>query len=808
MSEERLRELLASGPLLMDGATGHLLFQRGMPAGVCPEAWVLDNPDVIEKMVGEYVAAGSRVVLTPTFGANRIKLGAYGLEHRVGELNRRLAQTARSAAGEALVAGDLSMTGEFVRPIGSLSFEDAVEIYREQIRGLMDGGVDLLFVETMVDLGELRAALIAAREISDLPVICSMTFEESGRTLTGVHPASAVITLQSLGAFAVGCNCSSGPRDMLGVISEMAPYARVPLVAKPNAGVPRVSSGGRAEYSLSPEEFARGCRELLSAGVEILGGCCGTDPVHIRTLARVLDSQRGTEQAAPPRRGGSAAGIVCSSRARVRLDDYRLGLIGERINPSRNRRLSESLAAGEMGVVREYALQQEAAGADLLDINVGSLSAEEGQVIDSVIEVVATRDIPVAVDSADPKVIRRAVRAYPGRALINSISAESDTVDDLLSICRDYGSAFIALPIDDEGIPDSVSARFDILRRLRDRAVGEYGIDPRDILYDCLMLPLSTDEAAAQKTLDLIGRVTEELDGSTVIGLSNLSFGLPARSGLNATFLAMAALRGLRFAIADPCDDAIAETRKAADALLGRDKGLVNYLGNLGCGGPENPPALRDVLARIRFAVLNGLYEGIDGLVAEAAEDHDAEEILDSCLFEAIREVGSRYEQGHLYLPHLIASAQAVENAVAAVETLYPGRESLEGPVVVLATVRGDIHDIGKNLVGMMLRNHGFRVVDLGKDVDSEEILIAVLRERADLVGLSALMTTTAVQMRDTVALIRRRVPACRIMVGGAVITGEFARTIGAHGYAPDAYAAVTLAADLLGAGAKRNEGE
>ncbi|MFP4199838.1 MAG: homocysteine S-methyltransferase family protein, partial [Clostridia bacterium] len=776
MSEARLEEMLLCGPILMDGATGHELFRHGMPSGVCPEDWVLDNPGVVRDLQSRYVAAGSRIILTPSFGANRRKLAEYGLDRDVLGLNRRLAEISRSVAGDALVAGDVSMTGDFVRPTGSLDFEEAVKIYAEQIRGLVQGGIDLVFIETMVDIAEARAALIAARESCELPIICSMTFECDGTTVTGVHPASALITLQSLGAFAVGCNCSTGPADMLGIISEMAPYAEVPLVAKPNAGMPRINAAGDPEYSLNPAEFAREYALLLGAGVEIIGGCCGTHPGHIEALAELDHSLRGR----PPRENGSQRGMVCSPRKRVDLGEDRLRIIGERINPSGNGRLSASLRRGEMQVVREYAIEQEEDGADLLDVNVGSPSSEELELVDAVVEELAAREVPVAIDSADPAVIRRALRRYPGRALVNSISFESEKMDVLMDICREYGAPFIALPIGDEGIPETVEDRLQLLKAIRERAVEEYRIDRDDIVCDCLMLPLSTDPVAATRALRLVELVRGELRAPAVLGLSNLSFGLSNRSALNATFLAMAAERGLNLVIANVCDEAISDTRAGVEALLGRDDGLVEYIGVGQSADATVHGDFGDPLDGIRCSILRGLHEDVAGLVRDAVAEKDPAFVLDSCIFPAIREVGSRYEEGRIYLPQLIASAQTVERAVAALQDLHPEHRFAGRATVVMATVRGDIHDIGKNLVAMMLRNHGFKVVDLGRDVPAEVILESLRREGADLVGLSALMTTTAAEMRRVVSLIAEGDVACRVLVGGAVITAEFAREIGA----------------------------
>jgi len=433
VKKREFRELAAERPILMDGSTGYLLMKCGMPDGVCPEAWTLEHPSIIKDIQSSYAASGSDIILAPTFGANRLKLGEYGLGAEVFELNRRLAALARHAVGSKLVAGDISMTGEYVRPIGDLDFEDAVDIFKEQIRGLVAGGVDLLFIETMTELNETRAALIAAKETCDLPVVCCLSFEEQGRTVTGVHPASALVTLQSLGADAVGCNCSTG-------------------LAKPNAGLPRISHQGKSEYTISPEEFASGCMELVRLGVRIVGGCCGTDASHISALAAALEAEgsigmhyrSGTN-------GPSHRGIVCSARTLVDVREDRLQIIGERINPTRNRRLSESLGRGEMGVVREYAVEQEKQGADLLDVNIGALGSDESKVVDAVVEELAVREAPIAIDSPDPAVVRRALRRYPGRLLVNSISFESDKVDLLMDLCAEYGATFIALPIDDSG---------------------------------------------------------------------------------------------------------------------------------------------------------------------------------------------------------------------------------------------------------------------------------------------------------------------------------------------------------------------
>ncbi len=807
MTRAEFRHWCAAKIRILDGATGTELLKRGMPAGVCPELWVVEHPEAITDVQQAYACSGSELVYAPTFGGNAVKLAEFGLAARAFELNRRLAEISCRAVAAAgvRVFGDMAPTGRFIEPAGDWSFEEAVQIYRAQAEALAAGGVDGFAVETMMDLQEARAALIGIREVApDAPVLVTLTFEASGRTLTGVLPEAALIALQALGADAFGCNCSTGPGDMAKTLARIAPYARIPLVAKPNAGLPLLKDG-KTVFSMNPRQFADCVPTLLAAQVNLLGGCCGTTPEHIRQAARA------TLNASVPHYDSAAGrGVIAGFRAIAELKpDAPFTVIGERINPTGKKALQAELRANSTALALDFALEQAAAGAGVLDVNMGLSGIDERAMMRRVVlETARAVETPLCIDSTRPEVVEAALRVYPGRALLNSISLERERIEKSLPIAARYGAMPILLPLDDRGLPDNCSERIAILEKLLE-AVAAYGYQPGDVAVDALIMAVSAAPGAANAALDFIDYCHNKLGVNTVCGLSNVSFGLPNRALVNRTFLAMAMARGLNLAIANPMNGDLMETIRAGEALTARDTQMRRYLAaqstaaasGAAAGALKTPPAPKKPSERVFEAVLRGDAETIvrDCEAALAEEKLAPKQLLDEQLLPAIRLVGERFEKKEYFLPQLLAGAAALQNALHFLEPRLKAAGGAGGPreKIILATVKGDIHDIGKNIVGVMLNNSGFKVIDLGKDVPREVIVERAQAENCRLIGLSALMTTTMTEMPKVIALAREKGLQAAFIVGGAVVDGEFAQSIGAH-YAPDAMATVKVANELL----------
>lgn len=808
MTRTRFHALIEQRLIQLDGATGTELVKRGMPAGVCPEAWVLEHPEALAAVQQAYAASGSDLVYAPTFGGNPLKLAEFHLEQRTGEINRQLAEISRRAVPGKLVFGDIAPTGQLVEPFGPLPFEKTVELYKEQVRGLIDGGVDGFAIETMMDLQEARAALIAVRELSDLPAIVTLTFEPGGRTLTGVHPVSALVTLQALGADAFGCNCSTGPAEMAEVIRELKPYAAIPLVAKPNAGMPHLVDGTTV-FDLAPDAFAKASVALIDAGANLLGGCCGTSPAHLATLHNEISSRRPL----PVRQEKRGVVASPSSFRRLALEEP-FAIIGERINPTGKKALQAELRAGKFELVREFAREQSAQGAALLDVNFGLSGIDETAMMRAgVAELVRIGSTPLCIDSTRPETVEAALRLYPGRALLNSISAEEERLNKVLPIAAKYGAMLILLPLTDDGIPESAAERIEVLNRILAEA-ARYGYTPADCAADALIMTISADRQAAAVSLDFIEYCSRQLKLNTVCGLSNVSFGLPARATVNLTFLGMAIGRGLNCAIANPSAPGIVDAVIASDALSGRDPQLDRYLAHhaVAASGetprqtaPTPAPAAQSPEELLRDAVLRGKKEAVPAILDTLIAAGKAPgELVDGILIPAITEVGNRFERKEYFLPQLMQSAAAMQLAMEQLEPLLrSGGADAAGPVFLLATVKGDIHDIGKNIVALLLKNHHFQVIDLGKDVPAETIVNAAIEHDAAFIGLSALMTTTMPQMKVVVDLARSRGVTAPVIVGGAAVDEAFAASIGAI-YAADAMATVRRATELLQTGEKR----
>jgi len=802
--KQKIVNLLKRRILILDGATGTELQRRGMPSGVCPEVWCLENPAAIQDIHRAYQKAGSDIIYTCAFGANRVKLGQYGFTN-VKEINKQLVVLARRALGNgALIAGDISSTGHFVEPFGDLMFEEAIDIFKEQVRGLLAGGVDLFVIETMMDIQEARAALIAVKETTDHFTMVTMTYETNGYTLSGTDPVTALITLQGLGADAVGCNCSTGPEAMVKFIAAMKPYATVPLVAKPNAGMPRLL-GKTTVYDMDCREFASWGKALAAAGVNLIGGCCGTTPEHIAALKKKAGK---APVIAPVRKSVSA---LSSARAFKIFDESSpLLIIGERINPTGKKALQQELLNGKMNIVRQMAREQEAQGADLLDVNVGVHKIDEVDAVRKVIRLLSTGTaLPLVIDSPNMETIKAALRIYPGRALINSISGETEKMKKLLPVAAKYGAMFILLPVTKSEIPETAARRKGIIRDIF-RASRHYGFSKDDIVVDGLVMTVASNPRAVIETLKTVAWCTDSFKCRTVLGLSNVSFGMPERKWMNTAFLAMTQAAGLTMAIANPADRELMKVKMAGDVFMQKDRDALSYIRHFSEYSKADAAFASAVKSSpdqdIYGAILEGNRDNIINLVDNAlASGMSPSGLVDDIMIPAINRAGELFDQRKYFLPQLIASAEAMKAALARVEPRLKREKKgrLGKGVIILATVKGDIHDIGKNIISLMLKNHGYKIVDLGKDVPTPAIIESMRRSKPDVVGLSALMTTTMVNMEEVIGLARANGYSCPFIVGGAVVTKSYAASIGAA-YAKDGVEAVRVVEQLIKSFSKR----
>lgn len=812
MTREELKALIADGPVILDGATGTNLMEKGMPMGVCPEAWILENKEIMIDLQRRYVEAGTQILYAPTFTANRIKLEEYDLSDRLEQMNRDLVKISKEAAGgKAYVAGDMTMTGKQLFPLGDLMFEELVDVYKEQARILDDEGVDLFVVETMMSLQESRAAVIAIREVSDLPIMVSLTYNEDGRTLFGTTPEVAVVVLQSLGADVIGVNCSTGPAEMAPLVAKMAEYATIPILAKPNNGFPELIDG-KTIYRTTPEEFAQAGVSLVEAGAAIVGGCCGTTPAHIRALAGLV---KGMEVHTPLAHHRS---ILTSERKSVEVSlDGNFMVVGERINPTGKKKLQAELREGKLDLVREMARQQEENGARILDINMGMNGIDEKEMMQKVIyEVSSTVDCPLCIDSSYVEVIEAALRIYPGRALINSISMESAKLEALLPVAKKYGAMFILLPVSDEGLPKDGEEKKAIINAVYDRALQE-GLAHEDIVVDGLVATIGANPEAARECFDTIAYCKDEKKLPTICGLSNISFGLPERIYVNTAFLTMAICKGLTMAIANPSQEILMNGAFSSDLLLHRPDSDIRYIERMNRLAEEKARFETVVVKKENAdvsgssdsaskgsAVFQAVLKGnkgtiLDEVKKELALGKKPEDIINDDLIPAINEVGVLFDKKKYFLPQLIGSANTMKLAIDYLEPMLEKKDSgADMPTLVIATVEGDIHDIGKNLVVLMLKNYGYRVIDMGKDVPAEDIVETAIKEHAAIIGLSALMTTTMMRMKDVVEMCKEKHCGSKVIIGGACITQNFADEIGADGYSKDAAECVRLVERLL----------
>lgn len=802
MDKLLFKKLFDDRIVMLDGATGSNLISCGMPVGVCTEQWILNNPSHLIKLQREYIKSGSNIILAPTFTANRLKLAEYNLDDKVVEINYKLVQLSKQAVEleghRGYVAGDLTMTGKQLKPIGDLDLEELIDIYKEQATALYKAGVDLFVVETMMSLAEARAALIAIKEVCDLPVMVSLTYNEDGKTLFGSTPESSVVVLQALGADAVGINCSTGPKEMKSLVKAMLDYAKVPVFAKPNNGRPELVDG-KTTYKMTPKEFAELTRDLVDLGVSAVGGCCGTTPKHIAALKALI---RGV---LPSKISPKYTCVLSSETKVVNIDiNGSFMVIGERINPTGKKKLQEDLRNNSFGLALKMAEEQTVNGAQILDINMGMNGIDEGAMMEQLIhELPAVSDLPLSIDSSYIEVIERALRVYPGRGLINSISYEETKCRPLMKVAAKYGAMVILLPLSDKGLPESLDEKKDIIHKLL-QVAKEEGINNDSIVIDGLVTTVGANKNAALETLETIKYCKEVLRLPTVCGLSNISFGLPERINVNTAFLTMAIANGLTMAICNPDQSILMNAALASDLLLAKQNSDNNYVENVVSLATEAAIKKSSNATEDGSLIFNDVLKGNKGEIEvhiKNALDNGAtpQYIIDNELIPAVTKVGQLFEEKKYFLPQLIAGATTMDIAITYLTPYLKTNEiSVPKGTVVMATVEGDIHDIGKNLVVLMLKNYGYRVIDLGKDVKKEVIIETAIKEKADIIGLSALMTTTMMRMKEVCQLIKEKNLPFKVIVGGAVVSQSFADEIGADGYSDDANEAVKVVDKLL----------
>jgi len=805
--KKKLLKRLESEILILDGATGTMLQKKGMKPGSCPEELNLSNPAIIKEVHREYIEAGVDIITSNTFGGNRIKLSEYGIEGKLAEINTAAVKIAKEVVGSAgsrgkkcLVMSTIGPTGKFLKPIGDLSFDDAYAIFKEQISVCVKAGADIIGFETFSDMKEIRAGLIAARDVSpDIPILAMMTFQNDMRTVVGTDPETASIVLNALGADLVGGNCSLGPEGLIEIFRRMNSISRKPLVFQPNAGMPELCNGVTC-YPALPETMAEYAVKFAKEGVNIIGGCCGTTPEHLKAIVKAVKRIK-------PRKRKMPSYTAVSSRTKSVFFGYSNPpvRIGERINPTGKKLLSAELKEGNVSIIRDEAKREADAGADILDVNVGAPRVDEIKMMEKAVFTIQDAvNLPLMLDSNNPSVLEAGLKASDGKVIINSVNGEEKSLKTILPLAKKYGAAVLGLTLDEKGIPKTAEGRFKIADRILKRAV-KLGIPKEDVLIDCLTLTVSAEPTQALETLKALKMIKGRLGLSTILGVSNVSFGLPSRPIINSAFLTMALESGLDASIINPMDSRMMEAFDASLVLINRDLRAERYIKRYAQKTEDRSQKTeveekpKTITERLKRAIIEGDKERIAVLVDEALkEGMKPMDVSSIALIPGLEEVGRRFEKGIYFLPQIILSAETMQSAFGRLKLEFKKTEFASLGKVVMATVQGDIHDIGKNIVCTLLQNYGFDVIDLGKNVPAKTILDEAVQRDADIVGLSALMTTTMVEMESVIRLFRSEGVELPIMVGGAVLTRKYAEEIGADGYAKDAMEAVAKAKELM----------
>lgn len=776
--------------IILDGAMGTVLQQRGLKPGGVGELLNLTDPELLKSVYRDYIEAGSQIIYANTFGANSLKMARTG--RSVSEIITAAIRVAKEAAvdTDAKVALDVGPLGELLEPMGTLKFERAYDLFREMMEAGASAGADLIVIETMTDLYEAKAALLAAKETTDLPVLVTMSFEASGRTFTGCTAASMAHTLEGLGADAIGLNCSLGPDLLLPILKEICANTTLPVIAKPNAGLPDPVDG---HYDMDPEAFAAAVLPCLEAGVTIFGGCCGTSPDYIRALKKALEGK------VPVKRANAPAPFACSAVTACPISGVRV--IGERINPTGKKRFQQALLEQDLDYILDVAVAQEDAGADILDVNVGYPGVDEVEMLPKVVKKLQSAvSLPLQLDSTNADALEAALRVYNGKAAVNSVNGEREVMDRILPIVKKYGAAVVGLTLDKSGIPQTAEGRVAIARRILDAALS-YGIPKEDVWIDCLTLTVSAQQEQARETLKAVRTVREELGLQTVLGVSNISFGLPARSLVTQNFLIQAMAEGLTMPIINPNQKEMMDAVAAYKVLSGEDTECRNYIARFADASAAAISAAPTSSMTLEDAIMRGLKTDAGRLAKLALESSDELALVENILIPALDQVGVGYENGKVFLPQLLSAAQAAQSVFEVIRASIAekGGAPVKKGSLAIATVQGDVHDIGKNIVKTVLENYGYEVLDLGKDVAPEVVCAAVREHDLRLVGLSALMTTTLPAMEETVRQLRTLPEPPIIMVGGAVVTADYAEKIGANYYSRDAREAVEIARKVFG---------
>ncbi|EKQ53181.1 MAG: 5-methyltetrahydrofolate--homocysteine methyltransferase [Clostridium sp. Maddingley MBC34-26] len=800
-----IKEYIKNNILIFDGAMGTMLQRKGLKLGENPELLNIKEPDIIEEIHKEYIESGANVITTNTFGANELKLKLCNLE--VEDAVDAAVKIAKKAKGSSntYIALDIGPIGELLEPMGTLSFERAYEIFKRQVVQGTKSGADIILIETMTDLYELKAAILAAKENSDLPVFCTMTFEENLRTFTGCSPEAMVLVLEGLGVDALGVNCSLGPKQLKPVIEEICSLAHIPVMIQPNAGLPTLSIGNETKYDVTKEEFADTVCSFIDLGVRVIGGCCGTTPDYIKELSKIVKDKVVT-----PVERNNYYSAVCTPSKVVRIDGVRI--IGERINPTGKKIFKEALKNGDLDYILNQAVSQIEAGAHILDVNVGLPEIDEPSMMHKVIkEIQGIMDTPLQIDSSDHKAIETGLRYYNGKPILNSVNGEDEVLDKILPLVKKYGASVVGLTLDERGIPAKAEERFEIAKKIISRA-AEYGIKKEDVFIDCLVLTVSAQQEEVQETLKAVRMVKEKLGVKTVLGVSNISFGLPNRELINETFLALALANGLDLPIINPNVSGMTRVIDSYNVLYNYDKGAEVYINNYanvelatevtvkGNGTAKNNSTSNEE-HDLKYIVVKGLKEEAKQATIELLKEKNELEIVNEYLIPALDEVGIKYEKGELFLPQLIQAAETVKNSfgILKAEIVKNNSKTISKGKIIVATVKGDIHDIGKNIVKVILENYGYEMIDLGKDVPIKTVVEEAKNHNVSLIGLSALMTTTLKSMEETIQALKEDGYVGKVFVGGAVLTKDTAERIGADFYAKDAKESVEIAREVLG---------